>query len=78
MTRTGAERRPASAPSVALVPPHNLEAEQALLGGMLLAAAKGDTEAIAATVERIGQDAFYPPRHRLIWGAINPNPAALE
>jgi replicative DNA helicase len=53
--RTGAAR----------IPPHNLDAEQSLLGAMLLA-----RDAIAAAVETCGSDDFYKPAHGFIFDAI--------
>src|SRR5947209_4407307 len=47
------------------VPPHNLDAEQSLLGAMLLA-----RDAIAAAVETCAADDFYKPAHGHIFDAI--------
>jgi replicative DNA helicase len=47
------------------VPPHNLQAEQSLLGAMLLS-----RDAIAAAVETCGVDDFYKPAHGHIFEAI--------
>ena len=47
------------------VPPHNLEAEESLLGAMLLS-----RDAIAAAVENCGVDDFYKPAHGHIFEAI--------
>jgi replicative DNA helicase len=50
----------------ARVPPHNLEAEESLLGAMMLS-----REAItAATEARIERDNFYKPAHAVIYDAI--------
>ena len=46
-------------------PPHSVEAEQAVLGGLLLDTAAWDNVADAVT-----QQDFYRPDHRLIFGAI--------
>ncbi len=46
-------------------PPHSVEAEQAVLGGLLLDPVAWDNVADAVT-----QDDFYRPDHRLIFGAI--------
>jgi replicative DNA helicase len=55
--------------SVALLdaptPPHSVEAEQAVLGGLLLDAVAWDNVADAVT-----QEDFYRPDHRLIFGSI--------
>src|SRR6476620_6099763 len=49
------------------VPPHNLEAEESLLGAMLLS-----NDAIAAAVNvHLGPDDFYKPAHGHIYDAIN-------
>lgn len=47
------------------VPPQNVEAEQAVLGGCLL-----DNQAIYAAVEHIGPDDFYKGAHRLLFEAV--------
>src|SRR5438270_13147887 len=50
----------------ARVPPHNLEAEQSLLGAMLLS-----RDAIAAAVDvHLGPDDFYKPAHGHVYEAI--------
>jgi replicative DNA helicase len=48
------------------VPPHNLQAEESLLGAMLLS-----KDAIAAAVEVCGADDFYKPAHAHIFDAIS-------
>ena len=48
------------------VPPHNLDAEQSLLGAMLLS-----RDAIAAAMETCGADDFYKPAHGHVFDAIN-------
>ncbi len=45
--------------------PHNLEAEQAVLGAMLL-----EAEAIYTAVDTLGSDDFYKNAHRLIFEAV--------
>src|SRR5579885_1497770 len=47
------------------IPPHSIEAEQAVLGGLML-----DNEAWAAVAERVGEADFYRHDHRLIFRAI--------
>jgi len=47
------------------VPPQNQEAEQSVLGGMLI-----DNESIHKVVETISSDDFYREAHRKIFGAI--------
>ena len=46
-------------------PPHSLEAEQAVLGGLLL-----DTSAWDNVADVVGSDDFYRPDHKLIFEAI--------
>jgi replicative DNA helicase len=59
-------RRRSSSGSVARVPPHNLEAEESLLGAMLLS-----RDAIVAAVEaQLGQDDFYKPAYGHVFEAI--------
>ncbi|MBX3689072.1 replicative DNA helicase [Dokdonella sp.] len=47
------------------VPPHSIEAEQAVLGGLMLA-----PEAWERVADRLGVDDFYRKDHRLIYRAI--------
>jgi replicative DNA helicase len=47
------------------VPPHNLQAEESLLGAMLLS-----KDAIASAVETVGVNDFYRPAHGHIFDAI--------
>ena len=55
-----------SRPSSARVPPHDLQAEESLLGAMLLS-----KDAIAAAAETLGgPDDFYKPAHAHIYEAI--------
>jgi replicative DNA helicase len=49
----------------ARVPPHNLQAEESLLGAMLLS-----KDAIASAVETVGIEDFYKPAHGHIFEAI--------
>lgn len=48
------------------VPPHNVEAEQALLGSMLISA-----DAISAVIEIVHTEDFYSEAHRLIYNAMS-------
>lgn len=48
------------------VPPHSNEAEQAVLGGLMLAPDKLDSIA-----DKLAEDDFYRKDHRMIWRAIN-------
>ena len=55
LTRTRADR----------VPPHNMEAEESVLGSMMLSG-----EAIASVVETLKAEDFYRPAHRRIFESI--------
>ena len=46
------------------LPPQNLEAEEAILGGILL-----DTTALDSILNELHPDAFYIPSHRQIYQA---------
>jgi len=52
-------------PSALKVPPHSVEAEQAVLGGLLL-----DNQAYDRVADRVGTEDFYRHSHRLVFGAI--------
>ena len=58
-------RRRTSRSSTSRVPPHNLQAEESLLGAMLLS-----RDAIAAALEVCSADDFYKPAHAHIYEAI--------
>jgi replicative DNA helicase len=60
-----ARRRQRSGGGSGRVPPHNLEAEESLLGAMLLS-----RDAIASAVEACSADDFYKPAHGHIFEAI--------
>jgi len=51
--------------SIERIPPHNREAEMAVLGSMLI-----DNEAIAKVIEILHKDYFYVPAHQLIYNAM--------
>jgi len=57
--------QPSNAPHGGRVPPHNLEAEESLLGAMLLS-----KDAIADATQICGSDDFYKPAHGHIFEAI--------
>ncbi len=59
--------RPAAPVSVIAgrIPPHNLEAEESLIGAMLLS-----RDAISAAIERCGAADFYKPSHAQVFSAI--------
>ncbi|HEX7165799.1 MAG TPA: replicative DNA helicase [Acidimicrobiales bacterium] len=58
-------RRRTTRAGVTRVPPHNLQAEESLLGAMLLS-----RDAIAAALEVCSADDFYKPAHGHIYDAI--------
>ena len=60
-----AEARDPSAAEALKVPPHSLEAEQAVLGGLML-----DNNAWDQIADRVGEDDFYRRDHRLIFRAL--------
>lgn len=68
------ETPPQLRPSPGRVPPHNLEAEESLLGAMLL----GATPITAAAEVRITASDFYKPAHGHVFEAINRLYAAGE
>jgi replicative DNA helicase len=53
-------------PAEQRVPPHNLEAEQAVLGALLEAG-----RLLAEVAGQVEETDFYRPAHRVIWRAIN-------
>ena len=66
MTPGGRSERALRADPAALrLPPQNLEAEQAVLGAILL-----DNQALYKALEIIGPDEFYRPAHRRIFEAM--------
>jgi replicative DNA helicase len=48
------------------VPPHSIDAEQSVLGGLMLA-----PDALDRVADRLAEQDFYRKDHRLIWRAIN-------
>jgi replicative DNA helicase len=54
-----------ASPTSERVPPHNLEAEESVLGSMLIS-----KDAIAEVVEVLVADDFYRPAHRTVFAAI--------
>ncbi|HKH88673.1 MAG TPA: replicative DNA helicase [Acidimicrobiales bacterium] len=54
-----------SGSSISRIPPHSFEAEESLLGAMLLS-----RDAIAVAVEEVSADDFYKPSHAHTFGAI--------
>src|SRR6201997_927197 len=55
-----------SAQDIHRAPPHSVEAEQGVLGSMLIA----PREAIAECVEKINEEYFYIPAHRTIYDVL--------
>jgi len=49
------------------LPPHDADAERALLGGLMLS---GDLELLRGVRATLGGEDFYRPHHRFIWAAI--------
>ncbi|HNR91557.1 MAG TPA: replicative DNA helicase [Dokdonella sp.] len=60
------ERKPVPNVEALRVPPHSIEAEQAVLGGLMLA-----PDAWERVADRINEEDFYRRDHRLIFRAIN-------
>ncbi len=60
-----ARRRQQQASSKPRVPPHNLQAEESLLGAMLLS-----RDAIVDAVQIVGPDDFYKPAHGHVFEAV--------
>jgi replicative DNA helicase len=60
------ERKPSASAIEALrVPPHSIDAEQSVLGGLMLS-----PDALDKIADRINEDDFYRKDHRLIWRAV--------
>src|SRR4030088_3581931 len=57
---------PASAQDIPRAPPHSVEAEQGVLGSMLIT----PRETIAECVERINEEYFYIPAHQTIYEVL--------
>ncbi len=56
---------PSEGRNVSRIPPHSFEAEESLLGAMLLS-----RDAIAVAVQEVGADDFYKPSHSHIFSAV--------
>lgn len=56
-----------SLPGAEQAPPHSAEAEQQVLGACLVDGAETIGRALN---ERIAAEAFYDPRHRIVWGVM--------
>jgi replicative DNA helicase len=57
--------RPNASPTYERVPPHNIEAEESVLGSMLLS-----RNAIAEVLELLHEDDFYRPAHRTVFRSV--------
>jgi replicative DNA helicase len=57
--------RASASPAYERVPPHNVEAEESVLGSMLLS-----KDAIAEVLELVREDDFYRPAHRTVFRSI--------
>ena len=55
-----------SAQDIHRTPPHSVEAEQGVLGSMLIS----PRETIAECVEKINEEYFYVPAHRTIYDVL--------
>src|ERR671938_1102308 len=65
MERRGRMRSVETGAEASRVPPHDLEAERAVIGAMLVS-----ETAVAAVAERLGAEDFYSEVHRVIYGAM--------
>ena len=65
MERRGRIREVQSGPETARVPPHDLDAERAVIGAMLVS-----ETAVAAVAEKLASEDFYSEVHRIIYGAM--------
>jgi replicative DNA helicase len=63
--RRGRIREVRSGPETARVPPHDVDAERAVIGAMLVS-----ETAVAAVAERLSPEDFYSEVHRIIYGAM--------
>jgi replicative DNA helicase len=65
MERRGRMRSVQTGAEAARVPPHDLDAERAVIGAMLVS-----ETAVAAVAERLAAEDFYSEVHRIIYGAM--------
>jgi replicative DNA helicase len=63
--RRGRIREVRGGPETARVPPHDLDAERAVIGAMLVS-----ETAVSAVAERLSPEDFYSEVHRIIYGAM--------
>ncbi len=65
MTARGQSRSPSSTADPIRVPPHSIDAEQAVLGALML-----DESAWERVADKVSEDDFYREEHRVIYRAI--------
>src|SRR5579864_9152491 len=66
-TSTSTKRyKPTSTPDTVKIPPHSIEAEQSVLGGMML-----DNRAWDQIADRVRESDFYRHDHRLIYRVMS-------
>src|SRR5688500_20380597 len=65
MERRGRMRSVETGAEAARVPPHDLDAEKAVIGAMLVS-----ETAVAAVAEKLGPEDFYSEVHRIIYGPM--------
>lgn len=53
------------------IPPHSIEAEQSVLGGLLISGRTGDSTAWDSVADKVTEDDFYRQDHRLIFRALS-------
>lgn len=53
------------------IPPHSIEAEQSVLGGLMLSGLANDSTAWDTIADKVAEEDFYRQDHRLIFRAIN-------
>ncbi|WP_267223028.1 replicative DNA helicase [Dyella silvae] len=63
--RSDRERKPPSSFDALRMPPHSTDAEQAVLGGLMLS-----PDSLDKVADRLSEQDFYRKDHRLIWRAI--------
>jgi replicative DNA helicase len=53
------------------IPPHSIEAEQSVLGGLLISGRSNDSTAWDTIADKVSENDFYRQDHRLIFRALN-------
>ncbi|HUG74484.1 MAG TPA: DnaB-like helicase N-terminal domain-containing protein, partial [Acidimicrobiia bacterium] len=59
------ERRSGGGSRSSAAPPHSIEAEESVLGAVMLSA-----EAANVALETLSPDDFYVPTHQMVWQAV--------